>query len=58
VLTLTADQVEAEFVKVSTVRSTEYVATTDARFVTHADEIGMAELRRPMSSGVVSGSKG
>lgn len=56
VLTLTADQVEAEFIKVSTVRSTDYTASVDARFVTHAEEIGMAELRRPMSSGVITKS--
>jgi alkaline phosphatase D len=49
VLTLTADQVEAEFVKVSTVRSREYFASTDAKFLARTNEIGgMGGLQRVM----------
>jgi alkaline phosphatase D len=49
VLTLTADQVEAEFVKVSTVRSRDYYASTDARFLARTNEIGgMGGLQRIM----------
>jgi alkaline phosphatase D len=49
VLTLTADQVEAEFVKVSTIRSREYYASTDARFLARTNEIGgMGGLQRIM----------
>jgi alkaline phosphatase D len=49
VLTLTADQVEAEFVKVSTVRSRDYYASTDAKFLARTNEIGgMGGLQRVM----------
>jgi len=49
ILTLTAEQVEAEFVKVSTVRSREYFASTDARFLARENEIGgMGGLQRVM----------
>ncbi len=49
VLTLKADQVEAEFVKVSTVRSREYFASTDAKFLARPNEIGgMGGLQRVM----------
>ncbi len=49
ILTLTAEQVEAEFVKVSTVRSREYFASTDAKFLARENEIGgMGGLQRVM----------
>lgn len=49
VLTLTADQVEAEFVKVSTVKSRDYYASTDAKFLARTNEIGgMGGLQRVM----------
>lgn len=55
VLTLKADQVEADFVKVSTVRTREYFASTEARFVARTDETGgMGGLQRNMSSGRVT----
>lgn len=48
-LTLTADQVEAEFVKVSTIRAREYFASTDAKFLARENEIGgMGGLQRVM----------
>jgi alkaline phosphatase D len=50
-LTLKADQVEAEFVKVSTVRSRDYFASTDARFVARANEVGgMGSLQKVMGA--------
>ncbi len=39
-VTLKSDQVEAEFVKVSTIRSRDYFAATDARFVARMNEAG------------------
>lgn len=49
ILTLTAEQVEAEFVKVSTIRSREYYASTDAKFLARPNEIGgMGGLQRVM----------
>jgi alkaline phosphatase D len=54
-LTLKSDQVEAEFVKVSTVRSRDYFAATDARFIAGMDETGgVGALQRPMASGAVT----
>jgi alkaline phosphatase D len=54
-LTLKADQVEAEFVKVSTIRSRDYFASTDARFIARSDETGgMGNLQRPMGAGAVT----
>lgn len=54
-LTLKADQVEAEFVKVSTIKSRDYYAATDARFIARIDETGgMGGLQRPMGSGAVT----
>jgi alkaline phosphatase D len=54
-LTLKADQVEAEFVKVSTIRSRDYFASTDARFIARMDETGgMGGLQRHMGSGPVT----
>ena len=48
-LTLKSEQVEAEFVKVSTVRSREYYASTDAKFLARPDETGgMGGLQRVM----------
>jgi len=54
VLTLTADSVEGEFVKVSTVRSRDYFASTDARLIARAAEVGMGGLQRPISTGSVT----
>ena len=52
VLTLAADRVEAEFVKVSTIKSRDYFATTDARFIARENEIGgMGGLQRVMGGG-------
>jgi alkaline phosphatase D len=54
-LTLKADQVEAEFVKVSTIRSQDYFASTDARFIARTGENGgMGNLQRPMGGGAVT----
>ncbi|HEV7690241.1 MAG TPA: alkaline phosphatase D family protein [Hyphomonadaceae bacterium] len=49
VLILKADQVEAEFVKVSTIRSPVYLSSVDAHFVAHPDETGaLGGLQRLM----------
>lgn len=54
-LTLKADQVEAEFIKVSTVRSPDYFASTDAKFIARPDEVGnMGGLQRPMGGGAIT----
>ena len=53
-LTLRSDAVEAEFIKVSTVKSREYFASTDARFIARAAEVGMGGLQRPMAVGAVT----
>jgi len=54
-LTLKADQVEAEFVKVSTIRSQDYFASTDARFIAGTGETGgMGNLQRPMGGGAIT----
>ncbi len=51
-LTLKADQVEAEFVKVSTIKSRDYFASTDARFIARENEVGgMGGLQRVMGGG-------
>lgn len=56
-LTLKADQVEAEFIKVSTVRSPDYLASTDAKFIARPDEVGgMGGLQRPMGGGAITRS--
>jgi alkaline phosphatase D len=49
VITLKAEAVEAEYVKLSTVRSREYFASTDAAFQVSADANGMGRLTRNMS---------
>jgi alkaline phosphatase D len=56
-LTLKVDQVEAEFVKVSTVKSREYFASTDAKFLARPNEIGgMGGLQRVMAgAGITQG---
>jgi alkaline phosphatase D len=55
VMTLKADQVEAEFFKVSTVRSREYIPSLDARFVASANETaGMNGLTRSMGGGQIT----
>jgi alkaline phosphatase D len=57
VLTLKANQVEADFVKVSNIRSRDYFAATTARFIAGLDEAGgMGGLQRPMGGG--SGNAG
>ena len=46
-LTLKADQVEAEFIKVSNIRSRDYFASTDARFIARQNEVGgMGSLQK------------
>lgn len=55
VLTLKADEVEAEFVKVSTIRSTDYFASTDARFIARPEPAGgMGGLQRPIGGGSIT----
>jgi alkaline phosphatase D len=50
-LTLKANQVEAEFVKVSNIRSRDYFAATDAKFIAGVDEAGgMGGLQRSMGA--------
>jgi alkaline phosphatase D len=50
-LTLKADEVEAQFIRVSNIRSRDYFASVDARFLAGVDEIGgMGGLRRPMGA--------
>jgi alkaline phosphatase D len=56
VLTLSATQVSAEFVRVSSVRTPTYYASTDAHFVAQESEIGgISGLRRIMSNASVTG---
>lgn len=53
-VTLKANEVEAEFIKVSTILSRDYFASTDARFIAGLDEIGnMGGLQRHMSTGAI-----
>ena len=48
-LTLKADMIEAEFIKVSTIKSRDYFASTDAKFIAKENEIGgMGGLQRIM----------
>jgi alkaline phosphatase D len=55
-LTLSASQVAAEFIRVSSVRSQTYFASTDAHFVAQESEIGgISSLRRIMSNASVTG---
>lgn len=55
IVTLTPEQVEAEFVKVSTVKSRDYYASTDARFIARPNEIGgMGGLQRIMGGHVMT----
>lgn len=52
VLTLKVDEVDAEFVKVSNIRTRDYFATTDAKFVARTNEVGgMGGLQRIIGSG-------
>jgi len=54
-LTLKPAEVEAEFIKVSTVKTRDYFASTDARFVTRPNEVGgMGGLQRIMGSQVMT----
>ena len=56
-LTMTPDQVEGEFIKVSTVKSRDYFATTDAKFIARQNEVGdMGHLQKiVISSTITSG---
>ncbi|MEZ6030131.1 MAG: alkaline phosphatase D family protein [Hyphomonadaceae bacterium] len=57
ILTLAADRVEAEFIKVSTIRSRDYYPSTDAQFVARESEIGgISGLRRIMAGQTVTSS--
>ena len=54
-LTLKTDEVEAEFVKVSTVRSRDYFASTDAKFIARQNEVGgMGGLQKIMGGPLVT----
>ena len=54
-LTLKADLVEAEFVKVSDIRSRDYFASTDARFIARQNEVGgMGGLQKIMGGPLVT----
>ncbi len=54
-LTLKTDEVEAEFVKVSTVRSRNYFASTDAKFIARKNEVGgMGGLQKIMGGPLVT----
>ena len=54
-LTLKSDQVEAEFVKVSNIRSRDYFATTDAKFIARQNEVGgMGGLQKVMGGPLVT----
>jgi hypothetical protein len=54
VLTLGESQVEADFVKVSTILSRDYFAVSDAKFLARHAEVGMGGLQRPMAKGKVT----
>lgn len=55
ILTLSAAQVDAEFIRVSSVREPTYFASTDARFVARESEVGgISGLRRIMGGGDVT----
>jgi alkaline phosphatase D len=54
-VTLKADQVEADFIRVSTVRSRDYSSSLDARFIARAASVGMEGLTRAMASTVEGG---
>jgi alkaline phosphatase D len=54
-VTLKADRVEAEYVAVSTIRSRDYFASTDARFVTRYDPSGLVGgLRKIVTSDTIT----
>jgi len=56
ILTLAADRVEADFIRVSTIRSRDYFASSDARFVARESEVGgISGLRRIMPGQAISG---
>ncbi|MBI1338976.1 alkaline phosphatase [bacterium] len=50
VITLTADAVEAEYIKVSTVTSRDYFASTDAAYTVRPAEVGVTGLTRMMGT--------
>lgn len=49
-VTLKPDQVEAEYIKLNTVRSRDYSVSVDARFIARAAPVGMEALQRSLSS--------
>lgn len=51
---LKAEEVEAEFIKVSTVRSKDYFASSDARFIARAADVGMRSLERSLGRGGIT----
>ena len=54
-VTLKADQVEAEYVKVSTIKSRDYFAATDARFVARLTDAGtVGGLQKIMSGSQIT----
>jgi phosphodiesterase/alkaline phosphatase D-like protein len=54
-VTLKADQVEAEYVKVSTIRSRDYFASTDARFVARIEASGaMGGLQKIVAADTIT----
>ncbi len=54
-LTLTPDHVEGEFIKVSTVKSRDYFASTDAKFIARQNEVGdMGNLQKVVVSSTIT----
>lgn len=54
-LTLKADEVEGEFIKVSTVKSRDYFASSDAKFIARQNEVGdMGNLQKVVAGQVVT----
>lgn len=54
-LTLTPDHVEGEFIKVSTIRSRDYFASTDAKFIARQNEVGdMGNLQKVVVSSTIT----
>jgi alkaline phosphatase D len=54
-LSLKADLVEAEFIKVSTIKSRDYFASTDAKFIARENEVGgMGGLQRIMGGASIT----
>ncbi len=54
-LTMTPDQVEGEFIKISTVKSRDYFASTDAKFIARQNEVGdMGNLQKIVAAPVIT----